>query len=68
MKLYQLINSGGYPAAVHENDLAVFESLEDAQDCIDQMIECGADHFEDAVIKEVRELSEITTTQSFFKK
>jgi hypothetical protein len=68
MKLYQLINSGGYPAAVHENDLAVFESHEDALDCINQMGWSTADSFENVTIKEVRELSEITTTQSFLKK
>lgn len=63
MELYQLINSGGYPASVHENDLAVFESHEDALDCINQMGWNTSGPFDNVIIKEIRELSEITTTQ-----
>lgn len=59
MKLYQLINSGGYPASVMENDLALFATIEDAQEALDYFNAEDVEAFEGATIKEINRLDDI---------
>lgn len=58
MKLYQLINSSGYPASVMEDDLALFTTPEQAQSALDHF-QSGTNNFNDVTIREVTRMEDI---------